>query len=86
VSTITLELEDELVAALRELDGSLDRAARELIVLELYRRGAISGGKAGELLGLSRYDFIRHESDLGIPYFNLTDGEWEAEKASSRSL
>jgi len=44
-----------------------------MIVLELYRRGLISSGKAAALLGLARLDFIQRASDLGIPYFRFTD-------------
>jgi predicted HTH domain antitoxin len=56
-----------------------------MIVLELYRRGTLSSGKAGELLGMARMDFIQHASRLGIPYFALTVDEWDAEMASLES-
>ena len=52
-----------------------------MIVLELYRRGSISSGKAAELLAMPRLDFIRHASSLGIPHVDMTQDEWEAEKA-----
>ncbi len=51
----------------------------ELIVLELYRRGHLSSGKAAELLGMERIGFIRYASRLGLPYFDMTESEWEAE-------
>lgn len=57
-----------------------------MIVLELYRRGTISSGKAAELLGMQRIDFIKHASRLGIPYIDMTEDEWAAEKAASESL
>jgi predicted HTH domain antitoxin len=57
-----------------------------MIVLELYRRGTISSGKAGELLGMQRNDFVQHASRLGIPYFALTADEWDLEVASLESL
>jgi hypothetical protein len=53
-----------------------------MIVLELYRRGAISSGKAGDLLRMPRLDFIRHASQLGIPNIDMTAEEWENEKAA----
>ena len=55
-----------------------------MIVLELYRRGTISSGKAAELLDMPRLDFIRHASHLGIPHIDMTPDEWEAEKAVGR--
>lgn len=50
-------------------------------MLELYRRGIISSGKAGDLLGMQRFDFVRYAGDLGIPFFRMNKDEWEAEKA-----
>jgi hypothetical protein len=43
-------------------------AARELIVLELYRQGEVSSGRAAELLGMEREEFIqiRYASKRGI--------------------
>ena len=64
---------------LRAQGEPVERVARELIVLELYRRAAISGGKAAELLGMKRFDFIRHTSDLGIPFIDMAEDEWAAE-------
>lgn len=53
MGTVTLELDENLVAALQLLDQPIQQAARELIVLELYRRAVISSGKAAKLLGMS---------------------------------
>ena len=64
----------------------VQEAGREMIVLELYRRGTISSGKAAELLGTSRLAFVQHASRLGIPFFDMTDDEWEAEKAALKAL
>lgn len=80
MSTIALSLEDELTALLRQTNQPIELAAREMIVLELYRRGMISSGKAGQVLGMSRWDFIQHASRLGIPYLDMTEDEWEEER------
>jgi hypothetical protein len=61
-------------------------AARELLVVELYRRQLISSGKAAELFGMQRHEFIPYAGQLGIPFFRMTDGEWEAERAQSERL
>jgi predicted HTH domain antitoxin len=55
-----------------------------MIVLELYRRNVISSGKAAEMLGVPRLDFIQRASELGIPYFRLTEDEWQAGVAESK--
>ncbi len=77
----TVELDDELAEFL-EQDKPLDQAAREALVMELFRRGTISIGKACRLLEVSRVDFARRVSELGIPYFLMAKEDWEAEKAT----
>jgi hypothetical protein len=57
-----------------------------MIVLELYRRGSISGGKAAALLGLGRVEFLRHAGRLVIPQFQMSDEEWDAERARIQIL
>lgn len=86
MGTVSLELDEELVALLEGLHQPVKETARELIVLELYRRGALSSGRAAELLGLTRDAFIQHASQLGIPYFRLSEAELEAEIRQSESL
>lgn len=82
MASVKIEIEEPLAAILHQTNQPAQQAGREMIVLELYRRGTISSGKAGELLGMPRMDFIGHASRLGIPYFALTADEWEAEMAS----
>jgi predicted HTH domain antitoxin len=86
MASMQLELDEDLVKALRLLDQPVDEAARELIVLELYRRAVISSGKAAQLLGMDRFEFIRHASRLGIPYFQMTPEELDAELEHLKSL
>jgi predicted HTH domain antitoxin len=72
--------------ALSKFQQPLEKAAREAVVLELYRRGIISSGKAAELLGMQRFDFVRYADKLGIPFFRMSKEEWEAEKSAADSL
>jgi predicted HTH domain antitoxin len=86
MSSVKVEIEEPLAALLHQTNQPVQAAAREMIVLELYRRGTISSGKAAELLGMERIDFIKHASRLGIPFFDMTEDEWEAEKAALKNL
>jgi predicted HTH domain antitoxin len=79
-----LDLGEELSTLLAKSGEPVEQAAREMIVLELYRRSLLSSGKAAELLGVPRLDFIHRASELGIPYFRLTEDEWQAEVAESK--
>ena len=58
-------------------DEPIDRLARESIVLELYRRGSISSGRAAILLGMEHIDFIKYSGRLAIPYIDMSKEEWE---------
>jgi predicted HTH domain antitoxin len=84
MASTNLDLGEELGSVLEKLGQPVERAAREMIVLELYRRSLISSGKAAALLGLARLDFIQRASDLGIPYFRFTEDELQAEVAESK--
>ena len=85
MSTVTVNLEEELVALLHQLNQSVEQAARELIVLELYRRGLISSGKGAQLLGMGRQEFVHYASRQGIPFFEMTADEWEQELKHSEN-
>ncbi len=86
MSEVSVQLEDEVVALLRQFNQPIQRSVRELVVLELYRRSSISSGKAAQLLEMSRSEFIQFASRLGLPYFALNQEEWEAEVAQSQKL
>jgi predicted HTH domain antitoxin len=84
-STI-LDLGEDLSGFLATLGQPVDRTAREMIVFELYRRRLISSGRAADLLGIPRLEFIHRASELGIPYFRFTEDEWLAEVAESKRV
>jgi predicted HTH domain antitoxin len=84
MASTNLDLGEELGGLVAKLGQPVEQAARELIVLELYRRSLISSGKAAELLGVPRVQFIQRASELGIPYFRFTEEEWQTEVAQSK--
>ena len=83
---VHIELDQDVVALLEGLRRPARAAARELIVLELYREGTLSSGRGAELLGVSRAEFIRHASARGIPYFQLRGDELQHEIVDSDAL
>ena len=84
--SVNLTLDTDLAAILQGLNQPVDRAARELIVLELYRRGSISSGKAAPLLDMSRWKFVRYASRLGISFFDMSEEEWNNEQLQADRL
>ena len=77
--TLELDLPPDLAALLQGFNQPLERSARELMVLELYRRAVLSSGKAAELLNMERFEFVRYASRLGIAFFDMTEDEWKTE-------
>ena len=78
-TTITVQLERELWELFRPFYQHPEQAVKEIAVLELYRRREIASGKAAELLGMERFEFIRYAARLGIPYFDLDETELAGE-------
>lgn len=66
--TITIEYPDEL---LQETDERrLAALAREAFVVRLYEQGLIGSGKGGELLGITRWDFLDLLGTYNVSYFD----------------
>ena len=78
MAELKLDLPPDLLKVLESL-GDPQQTIKECVVLELYRRGEISSGKAAELLGMSRFEFIQYSGRLGIPFFRHSPEELEAE-------
>ncbi len=58
------------------------QAVKEFTILGLYQEGRVSGGKAAELLGLTRRGFVALLARKGAKYFRLTPGDWQEERAA----
>ena len=86
MSTVTVELDRDLVNLLHGVSGSPEHRVAEYVVLELYRRREISSGKAAELLGMERIEFISYASRLGIPYIEMDERELQEEIRAARGL
>jgi len=78
MAELKLDLPPDLLKVLESL-GDPQQTIKECVVLELYRRGEISSGKAAKLLGMSRLEFIHYSGRLGIPFFRYSPEELEAE-------
>lgn len=86
MNTVTIQVEEDLVALLSSSNQPIQRTAREFMVLELYRRGTISSGKAAQLLDMPRFEFIQYASRLGIAFLDMTEDEWAAERTQAEML
>ena len=74
-----VELPSDLILALNLEHSQLGHKAREWIVLQLFQEGAISAGKAAEILGRSKADFLQLLDGHRLPYLDWAPEELEAE-------
>jgi predicted HTH domain antitoxin len=86
MKTVQVPLDADLVAVLEEVGRAAKDSVRELIVMELYREGLISSGKAAELIGLERVEFIRSAGEQGIPYIRMNPEELRAEIERAKAI
>lgn len=58
----------------------------ERFVVQLFCEGRISSGKAAELLGISKLEFVQLLARHGLPYFTETPDELVAEVRTLEQL
>jgi predicted HTH domain antitoxin len=78
--TLQITLPEDFLALLGTQPQAAEMA-KEFIILGLYQEGRISGGKAAELLGLTKRGFVSLLARKGLDYFRLTPEEWAEEVA-----
>ena len=79
--TVNLQLPRDLIGILDVVEVQVETRIMELIALELFREERISSGKAAELTGKSKLEFIHLLAQYGIPYFTESSDELEADVA-----
>lgn len=80
---IEVELPRELFIGLNVPPAEFGEKTREWVVLELFREGHISAGKAAELLGLTKAEFIALLHQRDIPYLDLDPAELTQDVAAA---
>jgi predicted HTH domain antitoxin len=85
VSTVNVELAEELLQAADVADAQPSRSASKLIALELFREQRISLGKAAELAGVSVEEFMTFSAERQVP-LHYTMADWEADRATARDI
>ena len=84
--TLSLNLPQELIPLLEANETELQRRILELIVLELVRKQQISTGKAAEMLGISKWEFVQKLGQNNIPYFTQSPEELLAEVETAKII
>ena len=67
-------------------DGEFIEELRFLAAAKLYELGRLTAGKAAQLTGMKRLDFLYRLGAIGVPAINLRDEEVEAEIRAAKEL
>lgn len=79
MKTLTIPYDEGLLLLIGKEPEEFEKEARFLLSLKLFELRRISAGKASELSGLSKPEFILQTSRLGIPVVDPDDDQLEAE-------
>lgn len=84
-----IELSEALYRTLSAHGYSKERIAaesRKLLALKCFRDKVLSLGKAAELAGLSRWDFIEYLSESGVPIVDHKDEVLAQEARAAKKI
>lgn len=82
--SITFALPEPIEQSLRAQLGNLDEAAKEAMLVELYRQGVLSHGQLAESLGTSRYEVDSLLTRYNVTNDGLTLEEFTEQRAAIR--
>ena len=77
--TITFQVSDALLEDLTVSPQELSREIGLATAIHLYGRGLVSQGKAAEIAGLNRWEFIQALGRAGVPACQVTSDELKEE-------
>jgi predicted HTH domain antitoxin len=64
---------------LKMSDAEFAQELRFLAAAKMFELGRLSSGKAAQLAGMARVEFLRSLTHIGVPAINLRDEEIDAE-------
>jgi len=71
MATVQVTFPEDVFAALRKSPSEVEREVRLAAVIDWYRRGLVSQGRAAELAGLTRGDFLDELAARKIDVFQV---------------
>ena len=78
---LTIEIPENVLLATGQSREEFIREAKMLLAAKLFELGRLSSGKAAQLCGMGRVDFLFTVSRMGIPVADLDEEEIKREFA-----
>ncbi len=76
---LTIEIPENVLLATGQSREEFIREAKTLLAAKLFELGRLSSGKAAQLCGVGRVDFLLMVSRMGIPVTDLDEDEMQRE-------
>jgi predicted HTH domain antitoxin len=86
MATVTVEVPDDAFSALRHSPQEFAREMRIAAAIQWYHQGLIAQGRAAEIAGLNRADFLDALSRAKVPACQVTIEELKEELESWQRL
>ena len=83
MKTVTIPYSDDLLAATGQSRDALEKELRFLLAAKLFEIRRVSLGKAAELCGMNKIQFMDELSRMQIPVINLDDDQIQDELANA---
>lgn len=76
---LTIPYSEDLLLAMGRSPEQLERELRLLLAVKLFELRRVSGGKAAEVAGMSKLEFLDEVARLGVPTINLEEDQLKDE-------
>lgn len=79
MGTIHIDLPESVLLATGQSEEEFVREAKLVLALRLFEQGRVSSGRAAEICGLPRVDFLLAAGRAGVPVVDLDAAELDRE-------